>query len=262
MATEHAYTFGLRVFGAAAGWNYDAEGIGQVGTSGSKNMRTWTLKSGQRLHVCGPTVEVASRAKGRYRQRRLPPARRHAGNLRSALLQERLLQRRQPLPLLQPGGCSSHLQFTPRETVVVLGFGPDLLWHHTANDGIYSPSGNIVLRPKGHGSHYLGTTVEATAEWRVDRHLTISLAYVYFFGGEYVKEVRGGDVSFFSATASFLFRWLSAQPTSTLRTPTYLWVWPWMPGRCSRWPHLIPRRTRRRTAARSSLRAGPGRSLR
>ena len=96
------------------------------------------------------------------------------------------------------------LQLTPRENVV-LGLGSDILWRYTVNDGIYSPSGNIVLQPNGHGSHYLGTTVEATAEWRVNRHVTVSAAYVYFFGGEYVKEVKGADVSFFSSTVSFLF---------------------------------------------------------
>ena len=30
MATEHAHTFGLRIFGVAAGWDYDAEGIRSV----------------------------------------------------------------------------------------------------------------------------------------------------------------------------------------------------------------------------------------
>ena len=96
------------------------------------------------------------------------------------------------------------LQLTPRENVV-LGLGSDVLWRYTVNDGIYSPGGNLVLPPNSRGSHYLGTTVEATAEWRVNRHLTISLAYVHFFGGKYVRAVRGGDVSFFSSTASFLF---------------------------------------------------------
>ncbi len=95
-------------------------------------------------------------------------------------------------------------QLTPRENVV-LGLASDILWRYTVNDGVYSPPGNLVLHPNGHGSHYLGTTAEATAEWRVNRHITVSAAYVYFFGGRYVKEVKGADVSFCSTTVSFLF---------------------------------------------------------
>ncbi len=66
-------------------------------------------------------------------------------------------------------------------------------------------SANLVLQPSWYGSYSLGTTLEATAEWRINRQVTIDLEYVYFIGGSHVREARGNDVSFFSATTSFLF---------------------------------------------------------
>ena len=96
------------------------------------------------------------------------------------------------------------LQVSPRESLV-LSLATDVLWRYTVNDGVYSPGGNPVLRPNGRGSHYLGTTLEATAEWWVNRHVTVNAAYVYFFGDRHVKTAGGKDVSFLSTTFSFLF---------------------------------------------------------
>jgi hypothetical protein len=96
------------------------------------------------------------------------------------------------------------LQVTPIDSVV-LGVASDVLWRYSVNDGIYSPPGNIVLPPDGHGSHYLGATLEGTAEWKINRHLTFDAAYVHFFGGSYVHDVHGHDVNYFSTTLSFLF---------------------------------------------------------
>ncbi len=203
-ATEHAHTFGLRVFGAAAGWDYDAEGIGQAGTFGSKDLLAWTVSqdSGYTFSGLPWTPRIGLKADIASGDRHPRDGRLETFDplyFKSGYFNDASLYRPSNLVDVHPT-----LQLTPRETVV-LGFGSDVLWRYTVNDGIYSPGGNLVLPPNGRGSHYLGTTVEATAEWRVNRHLTISLAYVHFFGGDYVRAVRGGDVSFFSSTASFLF---------------------------------------------------------
>ena len=47
--------------------------------------------------------------------------------------------------------------------------------------------------------------MEATAEWKLNRHVTVNAAYVHLFGGSYVREVGGKDVNYFSTTVSFLF---------------------------------------------------------
>ena len=203
-ATGHAQVFGLRVFGVAAGWDYDAEGIGEAGTFGAQDIRAWALSqdSGYTFSNLPWTPRLGLKTDVASGDRHP-----HDGTLgtfdplffKSGYFNGASLYRPSNLVDVHPT-----LQVKPCETVV-LGLGSDVLWRYTVNDGIYSPPGALVLKPNGHGSHYLGTTAEATAEWRINRHLTVDLEYVYFFGGGYVRAAKGSDVTFFSATTSFLF---------------------------------------------------------
>ncbi len=203
-ATEHGQVFGLRVFGTVAGWDYDAEGIGEAGTFGSQDMRAWALSQDSGFTFAGlpwtPRLGLkADIASGDRHPRDGTLETFDPLYFKSGYFNGASLYRPSNLMDVHPT-----LQVTPYRTVV-LGLGSDVLWRYTVNDGVYSPPGALVLAPNGHGSHYLGTTAEATAEWKLNRHLTVDLEYVYFFGGGYVREAKGGDAAFFSATTSFLF---------------------------------------------------------
>lgn len=63
----------------------------------------------------------------------------------------------------------------------------------------------IVRRPGRCFAAASTVAMSGTAEWKTNRHLTVDLEHVHFFGGSYVRAARGSDVSFFSATTSFLF---------------------------------------------------------
>ena len=203
-ATEHNHTFGLRLFGKSSGWDYDEEGAIQTGSFGNRSLLAWTLSNDSGYTFADrpwqPRLGLKADAASGNTDR-------HGGTLqtfdplyfKSGYFNDASLYRPSNLMDVHPS-----LQVTPLESVV-LGVASDVLWRYSVNDGIYSPPGNIVLQPNGHGSHYLGTTFEATAEWKINRHLTFDAAYVHFFGGSYVHDVHGHDVNYFSTTLSFLF---------------------------------------------------------
>ncbi len=178
-ATEHNHTFGLRFFGKAGSWDYDDEGAFQVGSFGNRSLLAWTLSNDSGYTFADlpwqPRLGLkADVARGNTQ--------RHGGTLetfdplyfKSGYFNDASLYRPSNLIDVHPS-----IQVTPRESIV-LGLARDGLWRYSVNDGVYSPPGNVVLPPNGHGSHYLGTTFEATLEWKINRHLTFDAAYVHF----------------------------------------------------------------------------------
>ena len=202
--TELNHTFGLRAFGKAGSWDYDDEGAFQAGSFGERSLFAWTLSNDSGYTFgdvpwqprLGIKADVAS---GNTNKKDGTFGTFDALFFKSGYFNDASLYRPANLMDIHPS-----LQVTPGPSVV-LGVASDILGRYSVNDGIYAPAGNIVLQPNGHGSHYLGTTSELTAEWKVNRHLTLSAAYVHFFGGSYVSEVGGHDVNYFSTTFSFLF---------------------------------------------------------
>ena len=203
-ATEHDHTFGLRAFGKAGRWDYDEEGAAQTGSFGNRSLRAWTLSNDSGYTFTdvplqprlGLKADIASgntdRNGGTFRT--LDPL-----YFKSGYFNDAGLYRPSNLMDLHP-----NLQVMPHPSVV-LGLASDVLWRYSVNDGVYGPGGNVVLQANGRGSHYLGTTLEATGEWKVNRHLTFTVAYVHLFGGSYVREVGGRDVNYTSAMLTFLF---------------------------------------------------------
>lgn len=203
-ATEHVHTFGLRLFGKTGRWDYDSEGIAQTGSFNGRSVLAWTLSHDggytfvdtpgrPRLGLKSDIASGNTDPRGRT-LRTFDPL-----YFKSGYFNDASLFRPSNLMDLHPG-----FQVTPRESVV-LGVASDVLWRYTVNDGVYGPGGNVVLRPNGRGSLYFGTTLEATAEWKINRHVTYNFAYVHFFGGGYLREAGGHDVNYFSTMLTFLF---------------------------------------------------------
>src|SRR5262249_7267036 len=89
------------------------------------------------------------------------------------------------------------IQVHPNELVMVT-VGSDVLWRYTTKDGIYGPPGNLELPPGG-SSRYVATTADVSAQWQLNRHVTLIASYSHFFTGSYVAHAKGGDVDFFGS---------------------------------------------------------------
>ncbi len=51
----------------------------------------------------------------------------------------------------------------------------------------------------------MANSVMVEAEWSIDRHLALTVAYVRFFKGPVVEDAGGRDVDFFGAWLVFKF---------------------------------------------------------
>ena len=201
---EVRQTFGTRVFGNAHGFDYDVEPVIQVGRFGQRNILAWTIGTSSgytfaytpmqpRLGlqfdvVSGNTGPDGSGAFGTFN-----PLFPKAGYFNDA-------------SLIRPSNLIDihpTLQLWPRDTVLVT-LGSDVLWRYTKKDGVYGPPGNLEL-PAGGSSRYIATTAELSAQWQINRHVSWITSYVHFFTGAYVRQARGGDVTYVGTWVSFIW---------------------------------------------------------
>jgi hypothetical protein len=202
--TEVRHTFGTRLFGAVAGWDYDVEPVLQVGTLAGHDVLAWTLANDAGYTFAsqpwsprfGCKFDVASG----------DTSGRNAGAFgtfnplffKSPYFDDASVVRPSNLIDLHP-----NLQFAPLRDVVVT-LGSDALWRFSSQDGIYGTAGNAEL-PAGASSNYIGTTAEAAVVYQFDRHVSWTVSYVHLFSSSAVRNSGGNDVDYFGTWITFVF---------------------------------------------------------
>jgi hypothetical protein len=201
---EKRHTLGVRVFGGAAGFDWDVEPVLQFGTFGRRDILAWTLASSQ-----GYTMDALPWSPRLGLQANVASGDTHAGGsgdfgtfnplfFKAGYFNDASLIRPSNIMDVHPT-----LQVHPGESVMVT-IGSDVLWRYTTKDGIYGPGGNLEL-PAGGGSRYVATTADVSAQWQLNRHVTWITSYNHFFTGSYVDDAKGGDVDFFGSWISFIW---------------------------------------------------------
>jgi hypothetical protein len=201
--TEERHTFGTRLFGKEAGFDYDIEPIGQFGRIGDHGILAWSIGSSEGYTFDAPwhprfgvEADVASGDTGHNGGGSLGtfnPLFFKAGFFNDA-------------SLIRPSNIIDvhpTLQIQPRDNLLVT-IGSETLWRYSTNDGVYGPAGNLEL-PVGTGSRYIDTTAEISAQWEINRHLSLIGSYVHFFGSDYIHNARGHDVDFLGVWLTFTF---------------------------------------------------------
>jgi len=197
---ENRHSFGLRVFGSQEHWDWNGEGVVQVGTFGDESIFAWTAsldsgytwdaKSQPRL---GLKVDVASGNTGNGHQGTF-----NALYFKSAYFND--------ASMLRPANLVDvHPNFSANLTRdLSIDGGADVFWRYSKNDAIYAVPGYIEV-PAGGNSSYVATALDVNLQWRIQRHLSFGASYVHFFTGSYVHDAGGKDVNYISTTLSFLF---------------------------------------------------------
>jgi hypothetical protein len=170
-ADELRHSFGTRIWGQKAGWDYNLEFVYQANvTSGDDN------PSDSDLQTFNPLFP-----KGSY-----------FGE--PALI-----------------GPANHIDVHPSLDMalsrnVTLNFNWDFFWREKTQDGIYGPALNLLRSGQTSDARYVGNQVEAVLEWQIGRHFTVVADYAHFFAGDFIKESGPGkDVDYFSAWVTFRF---------------------------------------------------------
>ena len=82
----------------------------------------------------------------------------------------------------------------------------DFFWRLQTEDGIYSPSGQLLRSGAGSDAHYVGTEISFNAGWQVTDGFALTGVYAHFFPGRFVEETGPSkDIDYFELTMKFQF---------------------------------------------------------
>ena len=203
-ADEMRHSLGTRLFGKHGALDWNFEFVGQFGTFGGDGILAWTAASDT-----GWTFASAP-AKPRVFLRADIASGDHGGsNLgtfnplfpRGAYFNEAALIGPQNLMDIQPG-----IDFALTESLR-LTTSCDFVWRESLDDGVYGVALNLQVPPGASQGRYVGTFPSASLAWQAGRHLNLTLNYVAYLFGDFVKQSiphqRNG--SYVSAVATVRF---------------------------------------------------------
>ena len=200
---EDRHTAGARLFGKRGQWDYDWEAVAQLGEVGNKDIRAWTIATdtGYTFHAfawrprLGLKADIASGDKDQNDNT--------LGTFNPLYFKANYFN---DAAFFRPANLSDlhlSLQMQPREDLTIT-FGSDAIWRHSEQDAIYGTTGAILLPANG-TSKYVGTTAEAAAQWKINKHTVATVSYVHMFTSSQVDAAGGGDIDFLATWVSFIW---------------------------------------------------------
>lgn len=204
-AAETRHTLGTRLWGELAGWDWNWELIGQAGEFGHGDIRAWsaasdtgyTWRAAPLTPRLGLSANIASGDENPDNpdlQTFNPLYPRGSYFSEVALLGPRNFYNLHPFLTVNP---------TDRVTITT---DVDFFWRLETEDGIYSPSGQLLRSGAGSDARYVGTEISLNASWQVTDRLALTGVYAHFFPGRFVEETGSSkDIDYFEFTAKFQF---------------------------------------------------------
>ncbi|MEL7000787.1 MAG: alginate export family protein, partial [Pseudomonadota bacterium] len=202
---EERHSLGIRYFGRDAGWDWNAEALYQFGSFGSGDIRAWTVATnsgftfasvpwsprlGLSMNVASGDDDPTDRDLGTFNP--LFPR----GNYFSeaAVLGPRNFFNVNPTVEISPApGWSAAL-------------GSNFFWRLETDDGVYTPSGQILRAPNGSNAQFVGTGLSLSASYDIAANLTATGIYTRLFAGEFLRQTGPGEeIDFFEATLQYKF---------------------------------------------------------
>jgi hypothetical protein len=200
---ENRHSLGTRFFGSSNHWDWNGEGVVQVGTFGDESILAWTaaIDSGYTWDATwqprlGLKIGVVS---GNHNAKDGTLGTFDALYFKSGYFNDASLIRPQNLIGIHPNFA---LKLSPGVSV---DGGANWMWRYTRNDAVYAVPGYVEIPALQNASSYIATAVDLNLQWQIQKHLTFGASYVHFFTGSYVHASGGSDVNYFSTTLTFLF---------------------------------------------------------
>lgn len=191
-ASELRHSFGTRIFGEHEGWDYNTEGVLQIGTFGEGDILAWTLASdtGYTFRGAAFTPRCGLRAD-------IISGDLHEGDNRLGTFN----------PLFPRGayfgessliGPANILDLHPTLELhlhdhLKLSADWDIFWRYSESDGLYDNGGNVLRTPSGSQARFVGHQPSLSLEWELGAHTTLNAAYSHFFAGDFIKQSGTGD---------------------------------------------------------------------
>lgn len=201
-AREIRQTFGTRVWGNYKKLDYNYEAIGQSGSFGNSSIRAWALASDTGLNFpkafsrIGLKSNVTSGDKNSSDNKLqsfnpLFPATAYSGTI--ALIG--------PTNVLD---LSPTYRFTRKKLTVSIDSA--FYWRQSVNDGLYGINANLQRTANLSRAGFIGSLHSVRADYRFNRHLTMTGIYSHFLTGDFLRETPPAkNVDYFTGWITYRF---------------------------------------------------------
>ncbi|MCB2426432.1 alginate export family protein [Methylophaga pinxianii] len=202
---ETRHTVGMRLWGAARGWDWNWETVYQFGSFGDDKINAWTLASDT-----GFTFSTAP----------LQPRVGLRANIASGDKDPTDSTLQTFNPLFPRGnyfsqaavlGPRNFFNFNPHLNLQLtdklsLNTDVNFYWRLERNDGVYSPSGQIIRGPGDSNARYVATGLSFELAWAPINHLDFTVIYTHLQPGPFIRQTGDSkDMDFLEITARFRF---------------------------------------------------------
>lgn len=206
IAKETRHSLGARLWGEAGNWDFNWETIYQFGEFGTGNISAWTVAS-----------ETGYTWSDNFPWR---PRLALSANIASGDDDPNDDDLGTFNALFPRGNYFSQAavlgprNFFNVHSFVTLNPSPDWLfttsmnffWRLQTEDGVYSPSGQLIRASKGNDERFVGSAISFTSDWVISRNLAFTAVYAHFFPGAFIKETGSADnIDYFEITLRFRF---------------------------------------------------------
>lgn len=201
---ESRHSLGVRLFGKRANWDWNVEGIYQIGTFENLDINAWTVAS-----VTGFTFQSIA-----WQPRIALSANIASGdddpndnelNTLNPIYPN--LSYFEEAALLAPQNffnIDPSLSFEPHESIK-LSFDWNFFWRLSQNDAVYVRGLKPLPQTLGVDGHFVTHALTGNVDWEINRHLGLGLSYSHFFAGEVIDQAGGSDTDYFKAQLNFVF---------------------------------------------------------
>ena len=202
---EHRQSLGARLWGERDNWRWNWETLYQFGRFDHGDIRAWT---------------VASETAYQWREACWQPQLRLSINIASGDKNPDNPDLETFNPLFPRGNYFSEaailgprnfynfhtfVDLQPREQWALTA-DLNFFWRLQTEDGIYSPSGQIVRNPDGSEEHFVGAALSLTSEYTIRRGLVFTAIHTFFSPGSFIRETGPSeDTGFTELTLQFRF---------------------------------------------------------
>lgn len=201
---EERHVLDFRVAGESAGFDWDLEAMGQIGSIGSADIQAWAIGA-----QAGYTFEEAPWSPRVGLQFDIA-----SGDRDQA---DNDIQTFNPLfpngSYFSLGGHTGYanlihlkpsLEMTPVENLTIMG-GLGLLWRQSTHDSIYTLPSVPLAATAGTGDAWTGAYAQLKADYKFTANLTGSMEAVYYDVGSTLRDAGGRDSKYFRAELKFVW---------------------------------------------------------
>ncbi len=203
---ETRHSIGTRLWGRASGWDHDTEAVFQFGTfdrpTQSEDIIAWTVASNTGYTFENAAWKPRLGLKLNVASGDDDPTDDRLGTFNPLFPRNNYFSDANLLAPYNFFDVHPTISIRPTDNLTLTGAW-DAYFRHDTDDAVFSPSG-IVIPAGASDSRFVGSTLSLTAEWSINRHVSLTASYAHFFRGDVVTDAGGKDVDYFGA-------WLTAK---------------------------------------------------